>query len=130
MESRSAPDPKATMRPTISWPMITGSSTFKASEPCQRWTSVPQIEHVSIRVRIAPGSSSFGTGTSSIQRGVRNCRTTAALLYEGTVLGMAELLLQVVGAACKAVPCKRRLGLDRERPAQGALPLSTSLGAR
>src|SRR3954449_8491369 len=46
MESRSAPDPRATMRPTISWPMITGSSTFNASEPCQRWTSVPQMEHV------------------------------------------------------------------------------------
>src|SRR4051795_10234297 len=94
MESRSVPDPRATMRPTISWPMITGSSTFKASEPCQRWTSVPQIEHVSIRVRIAPGSISFGMGTSSIHRGVRNCRTTAALLYDGTVLSMAGLLLQ------------------------------------
>ena len=30
--------------------MITGSSTFRASEPCQRWTSVPQIEHVSTRI--------------------------------------------------------------------------------
>src|SRR4051794_18005298 len=100
--------------------MITGSSTFKAREPCQRWTSVPQIEHVSIRVRIAPGSITFGTGTSSIRRGVRNCRRTAAWLYEGAVLSMAELLIQVVGAACKAAPCKSRLGLDRERPAQGA----------
>ena len=36
MESRSEPDPRTTMRPTISWPMITGSSTFSASEPCQR----------------------------------------------------------------------------------------------
>jgi hypothetical protein len=33
-------------------------------------------------------------GTSSMHRGVRNCRTTAALLYEGTVLSMAGLLLQ------------------------------------
>src|SRR5688572_15098182 len=63
------------MRPTVSWPRITGRLIF--SSPFQRCTSVPQIPAISVRTRAAPGSSA-GSSNSFTTRSELNLSRTHA----------------------------------------------------
>ena len=69
-ESRSAPSPIAATRPVISWPRMRGKRSLEEPDsPSQRCTSLAQIVAAVLRTSSAPGSSSWGIGTSEMSIG-------------------------------------------------------------